>query len=54
MALDQVLEARLRDVNEAHKPERVLNWLQIIALGGGRVLVQSQPGGGRGSDTEVD
>ncbi len=28
MALDQVLEARLRDVNEEHKSERVLNWLQ--------------------------
>jgi chloride channel protein, CIC family len=54
MALDQVLEARLRDVNEEHKSERVLNWLQISALGGGSVLVQSQPGGGRGSDTESD
>ena len=29
MATDQVLEARLRDVNEEHKSERVLNWLQI-------------------------
>jgi predicted transcriptional regulator len=49
MALDQVLEARLRDVNEEHKSERVLNWLQISALGGGSVLVQSQPGREQGS-----
>jgi len=50
MALDQVLEARLRDVNEEHKSERVLNWLQISALGGGGVLVQSQPGSEQDSD----
>lgn len=43
MALDQVLEARLRDVNEEHKSERVLNWLEILPIGSGRVLVQSQP-----------
>ncbi len=54
MALDQVLEARLRDVNEEHKSERVLNWLQIRALGSGRVLVQSQPGDAQDSDTESD
>ena len=54
MALDQVLEARLRDVNEEHKSERILDWLQIRALGGGRVLVQSQPGDEQGSDTESD
>jgi hypothetical protein len=54
MALDQVLEARLRDVNEEHKSERVLDWLQIRALGGGRVLVQSQPNGEQTADTESD
>jgi hypothetical protein len=25
--LDQILEARLRDVDEEHKSERLLNWL---------------------------
>ena len=54
MALDQVLEARLRDVNEEHKSERVLDWLQIRTLGGGRVLVQSQPAGEQGSETETE
>jgi chloride channel protein, CIC family len=49
MALDQVLEARLRDINEEHKSERVLTWLQILALGSDRVLVRSQP-----SRTEVE
>jgi CBS domain-containing protein len=53
MALDQVLEARLRDVNEEHKSERVIDWLQIRTLGGGRVLVQSQPDAEQNSDTEV-
>jgi len=54
MALDHVLEARLRDVNEEHKSERVLDWLQISALGGGRVLVQSQPEARTRSETESD
>jgi CBS domain-containing protein len=54
MALDQVLEARLRDVNEEHQSERVLDWLQIRALGGGPVLVRSQPDGEQDSDTESD
>jgi chloride channel protein, CIC family len=54
MALDHVLEARLRDVNEEHKSERVLDWLQISALGGGRVLVQSQPEGEQRSEAESD
>jgi chloride channel protein, CIC family len=54
MALDHVLEARLRDVNEEHKSERVLDWLQISALGGGRVLVQSQPEDEQRSETESD
>ncbi len=54
MALDQVLEARLRDVNEEHKLERVLNWLRIRPLGSGHVLVQNEPAGERGSDTEPD
>ncbi|HEY7929918.1 MAG TPA: chloride channel protein [Steroidobacteraceae bacterium] len=42
MALDQVLEARLRDVDEEHKSERVINWLQIRSLGHGRVLVERE------------
>ena len=43
MALDQVLEARLRDVYEEHKPERVLNLLHVRALAGGRLLVRRRP-----------
>ncbi|MGA7985463.1 MAG: chloride channel protein [Burkholderiales bacterium] len=43
MALDQVLEARLRDVDEEHKPERVLNLLHVRALAGGRLLVRRRP-----------
>jgi H+/Cl- antiporter ClcA/CBS domain-containing protein len=43
MGLDQVLEARLRDVNEEHQSERVLNWLRIRPLGDGGVLVRRQP-----------
>jgi H+/Cl- antiporter ClcA len=54
MALDQVLEARLRDVNEEHKSERVLNWLQIRPLSGGRVIVRSGAGGEKGPDTELE
>jgi chloride channel protein, CIC family len=54
MALDQVLEARLRDVNEEHQSERVLNWLQIHPLGRGRVLVQSQPAAREHADSEVE
>ena len=54
MALDQVLEARLRDVNEEHKSERVLDWLKIRSLSGGRVLVQSQPNGEETADSESD
>ncbi len=48
MAMDQVLEARLRDVNEEHRTERILNVLHFRAIGGGRVLVRNQSrGGGR-------
>ena len=54
MALDHVLEARLRDVNEEHKSERVIDWLQIRSLGGGRVLVQSQPDSEQSSDTDTE
>jgi len=43
MALDQVLDARLRDVDEEHKPERVLNLLHARALAGGRLLVRRRP-----------
>lgn len=42
MAMDQVLEARLRDVNEEHKSERILNLLHIRPIGGGRILVRNQ------------
>jgi H+/Cl- antiporter ClcA len=44
----------LRDVNEEHHSERVLDWLQIRALGGGPVLVRSQPDGEQDSNTESD
>ncbi|MGH8288618.1 MAG: chloride channel protein [Steroidobacteraceae bacterium] len=54
MAMDQVLEARLRDVNEEHKSERVLNWFQIRAISGDRVMVHSHSGGKKTSDTESD
>jgi CBS domain-containing protein len=53
MAMDQVLEARLRDVNEEHKSERVLNWLHIRALGGGRLLARNQRRGEQDSDAEA-
>jgi len=42
MAMDQVLEARLRDVNEEHKSERILNLLHFRPIGGGRVLVRNR------------
>ncbi len=54
MALDQVLEARVRDVDEEHKSERVLSWRQILPLGGGRVLVHNEPDGAAGSDVDSD
>jgi chloride channel protein, CIC family len=54
MALDQVLEARVRDVDEEHKSERVLNWLQILPLGSGRVLVRNEPRSPQRSDAESD
>ena len=38
MSVDQVLEARLRDVDEEHKYERVLDIMQIRAIRGTRVL----------------
>jgi CBS domain-containing protein len=53
MSIEQVLEARLRDVNEERKPERVLNWLQIRAVRGDRIIVHSQPGGKSGSDADA-
>ena len=52
MALDQVLEARLRDVNEEHKSERIINLLRFRALGGGRILVRNQSRGEGDSDSE--
>jgi CBS domain-containing protein len=42
MSVDHVLEARLRDVDEEHKYERILDLMQIRAIGGGRVLVRNQ------------
>ena len=50
MAMDQVLEARLRDVDEEHKSERILNFLHFRAIGGGRVLVRNQSRGTRDTD----
>ena len=38
MSVDQVLEARLRDVDEEHKYERVLDIMQIRAIRGTRVI----------------
>ncbi len=52
MALDQVLEARLRDVDEEHKPERVLKLLHVRSLGGGRLLVRNRPRSEAGPDAE--
>jgi len=50
MAMDQVLEARLRDVDEEHKSERILNFLHFRAIGGGRVLVRNQSRDRRDTD----
>src|SRR6185437_10619305 len=52
MALDQVLEARLRDLDEEHKSERVINWLQILPLDHGSVLVRRETE--QSSDAEPD
>ncbi|HVC12679.1 MAG TPA: CBS domain-containing protein, partial [Burkholderiales bacterium] len=54
MAMDQVLEARLRDVNEEHKSERVLTLRHMRALSGGRLLVRSRPRGTQRSDAEPE
>ncbi len=53
MAIEQVLEARLRDVNEEHKSERVLDWLQIRATKGDRITVRSELGGNSGTDADA-
>jgi len=53
MAIEQVLEARLRDVNEERKSERVLNWLQIRAIRGDRIIVRSQSGDKSDSDADA-
>ncbi len=47
MSVDQVLEARLRDLNEEHKCERVLNLIQMRRIRGDRVLVRTGSGGER-------
>ena len=44
MALDHVLEARLRDVDEEHRFERMINLFRVRALGGGRLLVRGRTG----------
>jgi H+/Cl- antiporter ClcA/CBS domain-containing protein len=40
IALDHVLEARLRDVNEEHHLERILSMPRLRSLGGGRVFAR--------------
>ncbi len=45
MSVDQVLEARLRDVDEEHKYERVLDIMQFRALKGARVLGTNEDAG---------
>ncbi len=52
MATDQVLEARLRDVDEEHKPERVLNLRHLRPISGGRVLVRNPSRGEESSDPD--
>ncbi|MDE1929336.1 MAG: chloride channel protein, partial [Burkholderiales bacterium] len=41
MAMDQLLEARLRDLDEEHKPERVIDLLRLRPLAGGRVFART-------------
>ncbi len=48
VAMDHILEARLRDLNEERKAERVLRFPDIFALGTGRLLMRR-----RGSDTSA-
>jgi H+/Cl- antiporter ClcA len=54
IALDQLLEARLRDVDEEHKPERVLSLPHLRVLSGGRILVRARPRGERRGDAEPE
>ncbi|MDE2396237.1 MAG: chloride channel protein [Burkholderiales bacterium] len=42
MAMDQVLEARLRDLDEEHKPERVIDLLRLRPLAGGRIFASTR------------
>lgn len=42
MAMEQVLEARLRDLNEERKAERVLSLPRIFAAAGGRLLMRGR------------
>ncbi len=58
MAMDQVLEARLRDVDEEHKTERILRLPQVRAISGGRLMVRSRarpvaPGDGNDIDPDA-
>jgi hypothetical protein len=42
MATEQVLEARLRDLNEEHHTERVISLPRILSVGSGRVLMRGR------------
>jgi len=48
VAMDHILEARLRDLNEERKAERVLRFPDIFALGTGRLLMRR-----RGNDASA-
>ncbi len=45
VAMDHILEARLRDLNEERKAERVLRFPDIFALGTGRLLMRRRRNG---------
>lgn len=45
VAMDHILEARLRDLNEERKTERVLRFSDIFALGTGRLLMRRRGNG---------
>jgi len=42
VAMDHILEARLRDVNEERKAERILKLSEILMLGAGRLLMRKR------------
>jgi len=49
IAMDHILEARLRDVNEERKAERVLKIPEILILGAGRLLMRRRGNGASAS-----